>query len=345
MRIVHYLNQFFSGVGGEDMAHVRPASIGHAVGPGLLLQKELGTEFQIVGTVYCGDSYLSESPDQAVPGILNLIRGFAPDAVVAGPAFGSGRYGLACGGVCAAVGGELGIPAVTGMHEESPGAEEFRRSVIIVRTRPTAAGMAGAMRTMASVLRKLTAGTRLGLPDEDGYIPQGLRRNQTAAERAAARARLMLERKLAGLDAATELPLPARDVVEPPRPVGGEGRVKIALVTEAAVVPRGNPDRIPSGWARRWASYDLSDLDDLTAEQFETVHGGIDTRFANEDPDRLVPLDAVRDLEREGRVEVWHELLSTCGNMGSLDEMRRIGQEIGDRLRKAQVPAAVVGST
>jgi glycine reductase len=231
------------------------------------------------------------------------------------------------------------------MHDESPGVSEFRRSVLIVRSRPTALGMGEAMRRLASLTHKLVLGERLRSPEDDGYIPQGVRRNVIEADSAAARACLMLGTRLAGRPHETEISLAVRDVVEPPPAVAEEGPVKIALVTEAAVVPKGNPDRIPSGWAMRWHCYDLSGLDDLTGGEFETVHGGFDTTAANEDPDRLVPLDALRDLEREGRVEIWNELFSTCGNMGSLRDMERMGQEIGDRLRRAEIRAALVGST
>ena len=38
MRIVHYLNQFFAGIGGEDRAETPPGARAGAVGPGLALQ-------------------------------------------------------------------------------------------------------------------------------------------------------------------------------------------------------------------------------------------------------------------------------------------------------------------
>jgi len=40
--------------------------------------------------------------------------------VIAGPAFNAGRYGTACGAICAAVQQELKIPAVTAMFPEIP---------------------------------------------------------------------------------------------------------------------------------------------------------------------------------------------------------------------------------
>ena len=42
MRVVHYLNQFFGGQGGEEAAHLAPHIQDGAVGPGRLLEQVLG---------------------------------------------------------------------------------------------------------------------------------------------------------------------------------------------------------------------------------------------------------------------------------------------------------------
>ena len=42
MRVVHYLNQFFGGLGGEKKAGAPLKSRQGAVGPGLLLEQLLG---------------------------------------------------------------------------------------------------------------------------------------------------------------------------------------------------------------------------------------------------------------------------------------------------------------
>ncbi|HSH61212.1 MAG TPA: glycine/betaine/sarcosine/D-proline family reductase selenoprotein B, partial [Acidimicrobiales bacterium] len=95
-RVVHYLNQFFTGVGGEDAASSPPARADGAVGPGRKLQALLGDDFEVVATVSCGDDYAAGEAE-AVGEILALVKDTRPDVVVIGPAFSSGRYGLACG--------------------------------------------------------------------------------------------------------------------------------------------------------------------------------------------------------------------------------------------------------
>src|SRR5262249_30023578 len=79
--------------------------------------------------------------------------------------------------------------------------------------------------------------------------------------------------------------------------------------------------------------------------QFETVHGGFDTTAANQDPDRLIPVDTLRAMEKEGKVKLYDELITTVGNMGSITEMRRMGAEIAKELRQAGVDAVIVGAT
>src|SRR5215468_7006022 len=96
LRVVHYLNQFFAGIGAEDKADTPPGRREGAIGPGRLLQQALGDRAQIVATVYCGDNYAGEKPD-AVDAIVDLMAADRPEIVITGPAFSAGRYGWACG--------------------------------------------------------------------------------------------------------------------------------------------------------------------------------------------------------------------------------------------------------
>ena len=56
MRVVHYLNQFFGGIGGEDQADTELSVRPEAVGPGRLLEQALPDGSHIVATVICGDN-------------------------------------------------------------------------------------------------------------------------------------------------------------------------------------------------------------------------------------------------------------------------------------------------
>ena len=127
-KVVHYINQFYAGIGGEEKADIQPFSKAEVVGPGLAFMNSFGDEAEIVGTVVCGDSFFNENLDSAKKDVLDRIKQFEPDIVIAGPAFNAGRYGIACGEVAQAVMSELGIPAVTGMYEENPGVEMYKKA-------------------------------------------------------------------------------------------------------------------------------------------------------------------------------------------------------------------------
>src|SRR5256712_10271973 len=103
LRVVCYLNQFFGQLGGEEKAGVGPQVVDGAVGAARAVQQALGDAGTVVATVICGDNYAAEQAERAVAEMVALVAAARPDLVVAGPAFLAGRYGVACGALCAAV--------------------------------------------------------------------------------------------------------------------------------------------------------------------------------------------------------------------------------------------------
>ena len=97
-----------------------------------------GDKAEIVATIICGDSYFNENIDEAKKTILAWVKKENPDLFIAGPAFNAGRYGVACGTIAAAVKEELGIPSLTGMYTENPGADMFKDKVYMVATKNSA---------------------------------------------------------------------------------------------------------------------------------------------------------------------------------------------------------------
>src|SRR4029077_5948424 len=110
MRVVHYLNQFFGGLGGEERAGTGLEVREGAVGPGKLLEELLGADAKVVTTLLCGDNYSFKKMAQTFSPAIETIRAVRPDLFVAGPCFQAGRCGMAAGALCAAVQSKLGIP-------------------------------------------------------------------------------------------------------------------------------------------------------------------------------------------------------------------------------------------
>ena len=96
-KVVHYINQFYAGMGGEDTASVGLSVKEGAAGPGAALAKALGPDYEIVKTIVCGDNTIAEHPEEIIPQIIDIVRGAGADLFVAGPGFNAGRYGLGCG--------------------------------------------------------------------------------------------------------------------------------------------------------------------------------------------------------------------------------------------------------
>jgi betaine reductase len=340
-RVVHYLNQFFTGVGGEDAASAPPARVDGPVGPGRKLAALLGDGFEVVATVSCGDDYAAGT-DGATEEILALVREVGPDLVVAGPAFSSGRYGLACGRVTAAAQRD-GIAAVAAMHEDNPGVEEAEGAVV-VRSGAAAREMGASLEVLAAAAAKLAAGQ--AVTTDDGRVGKPARRGVVADKPAAERAVDLALARLAGDDQASEVSVPSFGAVTPASPVEDLAAARVALVTEGAVVPDGNPDKLESARATKWARYPLDGKQSLRAGEYVSVHGGFSTVAANEDPQRILPLDVARELEQEGVIGSLHqEYLVTAGNGTSVANARRFGTEWAADLRRSGVRAAILTAT
>ncbi len=346
IRVVHYINQFFAGIGGEEKADIPPELKEGFVGPGMALNKTFKGEAEIVATVICGDSYFNENLEKAKAEILQMIKSQKPDLFIAGPAFNAGRYGTACGAVCKIVKEELGIPVVTAMYIENPGVDIYRKDLHIVSTGNSAASMRKAVPALVKLALKLVRGEEVGIPDKEGYISRGIRKNVFLEKRGSTRAVEMMISKLKGEKFLTEYPMPNFDNVEPNPAVKDISKAKIALVTSGGIVPKDNPNHIESSSASKYGKYDIEGVNDLTKETYETAHGGYDPVYANEDSDRVLPVDVLRDMEKEGFIGKLHRYFyTTTGNGTSVDNSKKFAAEFAKELVSDGVDAVILTST
>jgi glycine reductase len=345
-RVVHYLNQFFAQIGSEEKANIPPLIREGAVGPGIPLQQALGEEGEIVATVVCGDNYFAENIGTAAEKVVEFVSRYKPDVFVAGPAFTAGRYGIACGASCSAVGKKLGIPVVTGMYQENPALDLYRKEVYIIPTADSVRGMKEAIPKMASLVRKLGLRKQIATPQEEGYFPRGIRVNQFVGRTGAERGVDMLLAKLRGEPFQTEYPIPTFERVPASPAIKDLSSTTIALVTSGGIVPLGNPDRIEAASASKFAEYNISKMDDLTSDAYQTCHGGYDPVYANDDPDRVLPLDAMRALERDGTIgKLYDFYYVTVGNATSVANAQKFGKAIAEKLKMAGVDGVILTST
>lgn len=346
LKIVHYLNQFFGGIGGEEKAESGPQLQEGPVGPGRAIQSAFVCKGEVVATVICGDNYIAENIEEATEEICTLIRPFRPDLLIAGPAFNAGRYGIACGAVCRAVKSKLAVPAITGMHHENPGVDLYQRDVYIIKAHDSVRGMDEAISKMVRLGLKLATGETIGRPVIEGYFPKGELINEISDRTGAERVVEMLLKKMRGLPFETEVPRPSYDRVHPAQGIRDISKATIALVTDGGLVPKGNPDRIEARTATRYGKYAFKGKPSLSGGEYEVSHVGYDSMFVKQDPNRLVPVDLMRMFEKEGRIGKLHEtFFSTAGVANTVDTMERLGRRIAEELKAEGVSGVILTST
>ena len=351
LRVVHFLNQFFGQLGGEEKATSGFVVKKGPVGPGLALQKELGDRVEIVATLICGDDYFSKYPDKNAEEGLKLLTPYQPDLFFAGPSFAGGRYGVACGAMCKAVNEGLNIPVITAMYEENPGVDMYRKYAFICKAPDMARGMIEVVRNMVRLAFKLISGERemrlvawenLPKPEEYNYFSRNLLRNEYCEKSIAERSVDNILAKLKGEPFESEVICETFEVVPPPAPIEDLSKCDIALISDGGLVPKGNPDRLPTRSNLKWGSYDIESL----FCDYEIAHAGYLNDHVLERPDRLVPYDVMKEMEEEGKIGKLHRtFFSTSGNCTVARRCGEMGEEMGVEFKKKEIAAAILTST
>jgi len=330
---MHYINQFFAGIGGEEKADVPVDSRQGPVGPGKRLQDLLGDAADIVVTAYGGDDYFAQHTEKALASVLKIAKDNKVDLVATGPAFASGRYGHACIEVCHALTSSLNLPGVTALHPENPGVAGYRQykdhKIYAFPTTEVVSGMEDALKKMAGCLSRLAAGASMGTPAEEGYIPRGFRLDETASQSGAVRAVGMLLDKLANRPFHTEIPVEHLEPIPVPPKVTNLKDTYLGIVTTSGVIATSNPDSFRGYQNTKWAKYSTKGLNSMLDTDWDVIHGGYNTEFMKRNPNFSVPLDVLRDMEKEGVFSKLHPYFYvTPGARGLISVMHRLGTEI-----------------
>lgn len=352
LRVVHYENQFFGQIGGEDKAATGFVVKEGPLGPGMGLQKEFGDQAEVVATVICGDDYGQTALEEWTKEGLKLVAPYKPDIFIAGPAFAAGRYSMHCGALCKIVGKELGIPVISAMNEQVPGTEAYRKDVFICKTGASMRLMTEALGRMAKLALRLASGElnphlltgeALPRPEEYNYFSRNQLRNEYCEKSIAERSVEKLVAKIKGEEFETEVVPQRFEIVPPPPALKDLSKCKIALASDGGLVPKGNPDRLPTRSCLRWAFYDIDTLFD----DHDVTHAGYFNDFVLEKPDRLVPYHVLLDLEAKGKIGKLHRIFfSTCGCTTVAAACAKMGEEMGAKMEEeGDVDAVILTST
>jgi glycine reductase len=156
----------------------------------------------------------------------------------------------------------------------------------------------------------------------------------------------MLLSKLRGEPFETEVARPTYDRVKPAPAIKEMRKARIALVTDGGLVPKGNPDRIEIRTATRYGRYDIGNVETLDPADYEVSHEGYDSVLVRQDPNRLVPVDVMRELEKEGAIGQLHDkFYSTTGVANIVGVMKNLGEKIAQELKGEGVSGVILTST
>jgi glycine reductase complex component B subunit gamma len=345
LRVVHYLNQFFGGIGGEDVASMPPRVHDGPIGSGRALQQALKEQGTVMATLICGDNYINDARDDAVAAIVETLQARKPDVLIAGPAFESGRYGLACAEVCKAAQG-VGIPALTGMHPDNPGVESGRPEVYIVPTAASPVEMQAALGAMVRLALKLGRREPLGSAEIEGFLPRGVRRLYLRDAPGYQRALDMLAAKLKGQPLTSEVPILIPPRVPPAPPIADLSKAIIALVTTGGLVRKGNPDKQVSANATRYFRHNIAELESLSGKDWEAYHAGYFNHIVNKNPNYILPLSFMRDFEHRGEIGgVYPWIYALPGVSTPVAQARCMGADIARELKEAKVDGCLLVAT
>ncbi len=345
LKVLHYVNQFFAGRGGEEMANMELDATDGPTGPGIRLNTLFGDNAEITATLVAGDNWVAENEETAADRLREAVLQHNPDVVVAGPAFNAGRYGLACGLVCK-VAQDAGIPAVTSMFEENPGVLSYRSDVLIAAGAEDVKGMEPALAKLAELAVKLGNGDAIGPAESAGYFPRGIRIEGKRYASAATRAGDMLMARLTGSPWTTELRIDTPEATIPADPVADLSNARIAMMTSGGLVPKGNPEGQVRGGSTRWWKYSIDGLSGLSGEEWESIHRGFFVGITNDEPNYVLPLDVMRQFEDAGGVAEIHPVAISVSGVGThVSDSIRIGDEMAEYLKGERIDGALLVAT
>lgn len=232
------------------------------------------------------------------------------------------------------------------MYIENPGVDMYRKDIHIVETAISAADMKNAISKISELAKKMAKNEEILSPSEEGYIERGIRVNYFHEKRGSERAVDMLLKKMAGDEYTTEYPMPVFDRVPPSKAIKDITKSKIAVVTSGGIVPQGNPDKIESSSATKYGVYSIKDMSTMKPEDFMTIHGGYDRAFVLKNPNLVVPLDVLRDMEKNGEIgELANYFISTTGTGTSTGNAKNFGENLSKKLIEDKVDAVILTST
>lgn len=154
-KIALILNHVQAGMGSDENAHLAPSGKKAALGPGETLKPMFHShDCDIVATLFCGDQYYLEHPEEVEKKFIGFAKKFEIDAVLCGPAMQYPNFGEMSARLAKAF-EKHGILSVASMSVENPATETYKSDVTIVKMpKKGGIGLQDSFKNMALVTSK-----------------------------------------------------------------------------------------------------------------------------------------------------------------------------------------------
>jgi glycine reductase len=118
------------------------------------------------------------------------------------------------------------------------------------------------------------------------------------------------------------------------------------MVTTGGLVRKGNPDRQVSSNATRYYRHTVAELRSLSGNDWEAYHSGYFNHIVNSNPNYILPLNFLRDLEGEGTIGgVYEWIYALPGVSTPVAISKRLGTRIAEDLQAGGVHGCLLVAT
>ncbi len=180
--------------------------------------------------------------------------------------------------------------------------------------------------------------------DPNDWNQMGERTNVVMAKTGAVRAVEMLIDQLAGKPVKTEVLFSKYPPLKPASVID-VSKSKIALISTSGLWKRDTP-QFEGTKASKFTPVNIKDISSFSKKDWSVLGGGYDNSYGREDPHRMMAIEELRQLEKEGKIgKIADTMYTTKGLDNNWGDMINIGQGILAMLKAEGVDGVIAVST
>jgi glycine reductase len=180
--------------------------------------------------------------------------------------------------------------------------------------------------------------------DPNDWNQMGDRTNVVMGKTGAVRAVEMLFDQMAGKAIKTEVLFSKYPPLKP-APVIDVSKSKIALISTSGLWKRDTP-QFEGTKATKFTPVNIKDISTFSKKEWSVLGGGYDNSYGREDPHRMMAIEELRQLEKEGKIgKIADTMYTTKGLDNNWGDMINIGEGILPMLKAEGVNGVIAVST